>query len=301
MEAAGTESVVVTEGSEKQAAIAALEGQEVASTEEKAEVEAPKEEAKKPEDDAFSRKFAALSKKERQIRQREQQLNAKMADLEARLKSLEPKEEVKAPSIPIEKRLKQNPLETLRELGLSYEKLTELALNDGKMSMEDKVEMIKEELEAKHMSEIEKLREELREKEKKTEQEKYDEVIQNFMVDLTSFVNSNEDDYELIRANDAVSVVYNVIEQHHAKTGRILSNKEAADHVEAHLLEEAQKLLKLKKLGFKKEPEVAKKPVTQPISPTLSNSVATTLSDKTEKIMNDSELKAAAAAMLKWE
>lgn len=255
----------------------------------------------KKEDDAFSKKFAALSKKEKQIRQRETQLNAKMAELEAKIKAMEAPKVEEKPQIPIEKRLKQSPLETLKELGLSYEKLTELALNDGKMSLDDKMELLKEEMEAKHQAEIEAIRNELTNRDKKSEEDKYKEVIQNFMVELTGFVNNTED-YELIRANDAVPLVYDVIEQHHVKTGRILSNKEAADHVESHLLEEAQKLLKLKKLGYKPEPVSDKKPEGQINKPTLTNNSATTLSNKVvSELKSDSELKKAAAAMLKWD
>ena len=68
-----------------------------------------------------------------------------------------------------------------------------------------------------------------------------------------------------------------------------------------HLLEEAQKLFKLKKLGAIRAPEVSKKPESKPLSPTLSNSSAQTMSDKTSKLMDDSELKKAAASLLKWD
>lgn len=255
----------------------------------------------KKEEDLFSKRFAALSKKEKALRQRESSVNARMAELEARLKGMEPKVEAPKPIIPIERRLRENPLDTLKELGLSYEKLTELALNDGKVSMEDRIELMKEEMENRHKSEIESIRNELLEKDKQNEEQKYKEIVQNFMVDLTGFVNDIPD-YELIRANDAVDLVYEVIEQHHAKSGKILSNKEAADHVESHLLQEAQKFLKLKKLGYK-EPQVAeKKPVSQNAAPTLSNSNATTLSNKVGvEIKSDYELKKLAASMLKWE
>ncbi len=264
------------------------------------QVEEVKQPEVKKEEDLFSKKFAALSKKEKQIRQREAQLNAKMAELESKLKGLEPKAEPKKPNIPLERRLKENPLEALKEMGLSYEKLTELALNDGKVSVEDRLELMREQLEERHRSEIEAIRNELMEKEKKVEEERYKEVIQNFMGELTSFVNNNAD-YELIRANDAVPLVYEVIQQHHAKTGRILSNEDAANHVESHLLEEAKKLLKLKKLGYKEEPKVEKKPAPQPAAPTLSNSNSTVLSNKVGvEVKSDAELKKIAASMLKW-
>ena len=269
------------------------------AAEETVETEVKPEEPKK-EEDAFSKKFAALSKKERQIRQREAAINARISEFESKMKQAEPKAEVVAPKASLEKRLRENPLDALKELGLTYEKLTELALNDGKASVEDRMELMREQLREEHKAEIEAIRAELIAEKKQKEEDKYNEVIQNFMVELTGFVNEHPD-YELIRANDAVNVVYEVIEQHHKKTGRILSNEEAANYVESHLLEEAQKLLKLKKLGYK-EPVVEKKPVTQPQAPTLSNNNATTLSNKIGvTLQSDAELKKAAALMLKWD
>lgn len=268
--------------------------------------EAPevKPEEPKKEEDPFSKKFAALSKRERMLKQKEAQINKRMQELEARLKSVEaPKaEEVKKPNIPIERRLRENPLETLKELGLSYEKLTQLALNDGQVPVEDRLTLMKEELEAKHQAEIEAIRNELIERDKKSEEQKYKEVVENFMAELTDFVNTSPD-YELIRANDAVDVVYEVIEQHHSKTGKILSHKEAADHVESHLLQEAQKLLKLKKLGYKEPvPAPEKKASSQPVAPTLSNDASASLSNKVAvDVKSDEELKKIAASMLRWE
>ena len=80
------------------------------------------------EDDQFSRKFAALSRREKDIRAKEAEYEYRMRELEERLQELQsPPEE---PQAPIEERLRRNPFETLEELGLGYDKLTELALND---------------------------------------------------------------------------------------------------------------------------------------------------------------------------
>ena len=50
--------------------------------------------------------------------------------------------------------------------------------------------------------------------------------------------------YELIQANEANDIIYDVIEEHYNETGRILDIEEAAEAVESYLEEEAEKLLK---------------------------------------------------------
>jgi uncharacterized FlaG/YvyC family protein len=143
-------------------------------------------------------------------------------------------------------KIKNSPLDVLKEHGIGFEKLTELLMNDGKQTPESMLS----EAEQKFMSKLEQLEAKLAEKETKEQEAKLEEQLQAFVGQLTDFVNTTED-YDLIRANDAVGLVYEVIEAHHNETGQILSNKEACDAVEEHLLEEAKKLVdreKVKKL-----------------------------------------------------
>ena len=285
----------------------ALVEQENAKTSAEKEKEAGKEpevvEPPKKEDKAFSKKFAALSKKEKAIRQREAAVNKRMAELEAKLKAMEAPAAPAKVEIPLEQRLKRDPIATLTELGLPYEKLTQLVLNDGKLSPDMQMQLIKEELESKHTSELDKLKQDIQQKELERAKQQEAQVLNNFKAELTEFVNSDPN-YELIQANNASAVVFNVIEEHYNNTGRILSNKEAADYVESHLLEEARKLLKLKKLGVAQQ-VAAQTPPTKPGSglskPTLTNQAAATLSNpKLGKKLTDEESKLAAANLIRW-
>ena len=81
------------------------------------------------EEDGFSRKFAALSRKEREFRTQQTQWDQDKAELEEYRSSKQAealaaqeaeanKPEVKS----LEHRLRRNPLETLNELGLDYER-----------------------------------------------------------------------------------------------------------------------------------------------------------------------------------
>lgn len=281
-----------------------LEASEGSELEETEEVET---EAKKQEDD-FSSKFAALSRREKSLREKESAIDAKLAELEQRITSLQaPKEPEVAPEpaqLPLEYRLKRDPLGTLKELGLSYDELTNLALNDGKLSPEAQLDLMRQDIEQKYSGELQQLREELKAKEERLEEEKFNETVNNFKGELTNFVNDT-DKYELIRANDAVEVIYDVIEQHYSDTGRILSKEEAADQVEEYFEQEVEKLLKLNKLKNKFGAPQTAPPVESPEprqiqkAPTLSNAHSATASKPSRHLSRDQSV-ATAASLLKW-
>ena len=266
------------------------------------------EEASEPEEDKFASKFAALSRRDKELREREAEINNKLALLEEKFAALEnPSEPEKEPELPLEYRLKSNPLETLKEMGLGYDKLTELALNDGKLTTDMQMQLMREELESKFGSELERLQNELAEKEKAQEEQKYEEVVNNYMNELTEFVNTDQK-YELIRANDSVDLVYDVIEDYYNETGRILDMNEAADQVEAYLEEELDRIVnntqKLQeKFGLTKaEAEKiveAQEQKSSNDSPTLSNTHSTVVSKQGSPKTRDESL-LAAASLLKW-
>lgn len=285
--------------------ITATDGADVAAEmlqtaqESEGEQQAPAEE-KSPEQTAqeekFAARFAALSRKEKQLRAHEAKLQQQMAELEAKVKALESgKSEIETyKSLP--ERLKKEPLKVLEEQGLTFEQLAQMVLNDGKPTQD----MILSEYEKKVMSKIEELESKLAEKEAKEQQDKYDQAIQAFNAQLTDFV-SNSPEYELIKANDAVGLVFDVIEQHHAETGEILPNKDACDAVEEYLLEEAKKLVEREKVKKLLQPQ-QQQPVAQKgkASPTLSNAQAAQASPKSAANLSDEESKLAAAQLLKW-
>lgn len=276
----------------------------------KIEEDSQAEEVQEPKND-FDAKFAALSRREKQLREKEsqmqQQYEAKLAEIEAKLEALsaskveEVQEESKEPELPLEYRLKKDPLGTLSELGLSYDQLTNLALNDGKLTPEMQMELMKQELESKYNSKFESLQNEILERDKRLEEEKYNETVTNFKNELTNFVNDN-DNYELIRANDAVNVVYEVIEEHYAETGKIMSKQEAADQVESYLEAEVEKLLQLNKLKSKIAPPQTSQPQQREQaqkSPTLSNAHSAMASKPSSPKTRDDSV-AHAASLLKW-
>ena len=259
-------------------------------------------EPKQEENRDFSRKFAALSRKEKAIRAREAEYEQKLASLEERLQAAEKPAEPVEPEIPLERRLRANPLKALEEMGLSYDKLTELALNDGKLTSEMQMRLMREELENDYKSKFKDLENKMLEKEKLEEERKYDSVYNNFLQEIDSFVSDNKNEYEFINVNQANQVVYDVIEEHYNETGRILDLKDAADAVESFLGAEAEKLLNLNKvknrLNSYNEPKQPQPPRQSQV--TLSNAHSAR-AERAAKPLSDEDSKAQIAQMLRWE
>ena len=267
------------------------------------EVEQSLEEAREPEkSDDFSRKFAALSRREKEIRAKEVEYDKRIAELEERLGSFGKKPEPE-PELPIEYRLKKDPLRALEDMGLSYDKLTELALNDGKLTPEMQMRLMREELEGDYKKKFEELENRLLEKEKSDEQRRYDDIQRGFQNEIEDFVESNADRYELIKANEANDIIYDVIEEHYNDTGRILDIEEAAEAVENYLEEEAEKIFRLgkfrSKFGLENDFEQEESPRQSQV--TLSNAMSAQANERVGRKLSDEESKALAAKMLKWD
>jgi hypothetical protein len=286
------------EKEETQSVETALAEKEVKESKEAVETDEAQE-----KDSNFNQKFASLSRKEKEFRQEREQFKREMEEFRRMKEEFETsnKKEEKEPELPLEYRLKKNPIETLQEIGLDYETLTELALNDGKLTSDMQMKLMREEIEKEISEKYKSIEERLNEKEKAEEEAKYQQTIQGFKAEIENVVKSDLESYELIEANEAIETVYDVIETHYEETGNILEIKEAADAVEAYLYEEAQKLLKLKKLSAGKEPTGDKEPEEKRhSSTTLSNDhSAQSVNDVDKKLTNEQSI-AEAAKALKW-
>lgn len=271
------------------------------------EQQAPEEEVKidepiEQEEDQFSKKFAALSRKEKAMREREDQYSRKIEDLERRLEEMSRKPEPeKKPEIPLEWRLKQNPLKALEEMGLGYDQLTELALNDGKLTPDLQMQLIRSELENDYKSKFEELENRLQEREEAETEAKYENAKNNFMSEIESKV-ASDSRFELINSSNGEELVYNVIEEHYNETGNILEIDEAAQAVEEYLEAEVEKMLKLEKVS-RKLGRVAEEPFEpkRQSSPTLSNAHSAQAYKGASKELDDEASMYEAAKLIKWD
>lgn len=271
------------------------------------EVEKPAEEKKElAVDPKFSKKFAALSRREKQLKAKEAAYSKRLAELEKRLEKPEPESVPEpAPEIPLQNRLRADPLKALAEMGLPYEKLTELALNDGKLTPDMQMKLMREEIENGYKSKFEELEKKMSEKDQTEKTARYDRIQKNYLNKVSNFVDKNSDAYEFIKANNASEVVYDVVEQHYKESGKILTIKEAADAVESHFEGEAEKLLKLKKVGARlqayiNQPKTPEQPKpNKPVTLTNAHSQQS-LNEQPKRLLSDEESKLEIAKMLQW-
>lgn len=261
--------------------------------------------------DEFASKFAALSRAEKRTKQREADISKKAAEVQKAVAEFERQQRENADKYKsleqkqaeLATRLKNKPLKTLKEeFGLSFDDLTKFALADDNPTPDMLIKNVREELESKYSKQIDDLRSEYLTSEKKKAEDEFKNKEQQYLNNLTAEINGNEK-YELIKANDAIGMIYDLQNEAYNTSGRILSNTEAADLVEAHLEEGLEKLIKLNKvqskLGAQKPKEEQSPKKTDKPSVTLSNANSQ-VAPKSERKLSDSESKALAAKLLKW-
>lgn len=252
-------------------------------------------------DDGFDRKFAALSRKDKEFRDEQAAWQAEKEELEAyRAEKAQREQEPSAPQMSLEQRLKRDPLGTLKEMNLSYDKLTELALNDGKLDSETalsiKMEDMTSEMDKKYSEKIKALEDQLAERDQKEASAREQKAVNEYKGKIESHITENAADFELISAYQANDLVFDVIEEHYNETSRVLDISDACKAVEAHLLSEYRKLDSIEKLKAKQE--------TKPIfeSPTtLSNAQSAEAPKLSDRKVTNEESKSQAAKLLRWE
>ena len=142
-------------------------------------------------------------------------------------------------------------MKALELMGLSYQDLTAVALNDGAVTPEIQVKKVEEKLEAmikaQEAAELSKA-----EDTKKAAAQREEHVINDFKKKIISFLDSDPKSYEAIKFRQAEDWVYSTIEEHYQRTidpetgvGIVMTEKEAADKVEAALRKEYQEASRL--------------------------------------------------------
>lgn len=288
----------------------ALEAQaaEVAGTESPAPEAAPQQ----PSTDArFAAKFAALNRKERAANAKVKAAEARLAELEAKIAAAAPVKSAEAPQEDLQTRLLKDPFNTLKAQGLDFETLTKMALDDGRLTPELQMKIMREELRKEMQTEFqEKYGKKIDEYEKRIaaedaqkQQQAEQQAIGEFKSQIKKEVEADKDSYELLLAegDEGIDLVYNVIDAHYQETGKVLAKKDAAKFVEAELLEELSKSTKLSKVKKLLEAEVQKTQASgkKPASPTLTNSMAQAQSSG-KRFLSDEESRKEAAKLIRW-
>lgn len=228
----------------------------------------------KPDD--MAARFAALAKKERIGRLTQHNLKTKEQALAERERQIAEREKI------WEEEWKTKPLEALKRRNVTYQDITNAALNDGKFDPATEVKSVKEE--------IERLRQEAADRDKKQLEERQtqaqaaeQQAIEGFKANISNHIETNKEKFELTHLYEASDLVFQTVEEHFERTKqegkpKILSVEEACTLVESYLESELERTAQSKKFqskyGTKQKEDQSKSPPKS--TTTLSNSLTPT-------------------------
>lgn len=205
----------------------------------------------------LSPQLTALARKQ-QILQREiQAQREKEAQFEATKADYVPRSSFKA-------KLQENAMEALNELGVNYEELTNLLLNQQQSA--DPVKKLEAEIQN------------LKTAQEQSVSKQYEATVNQYKSEIQSLIEKNPE-FITVKEEKAQEVVLQHILDTFEKDGKILSVEDASKDIEDFLVEEAEGKLKLTKLKAKLSPPV-ETPQKQTLPPPRSG--ARTLTQSVE-------------------
>lgn len=206
-------------------------------------VEESTAETKPKEDPALSRQFAQLARQERALRakaqQQEQSFKARLAELEAREAKLTAQPQFDPKEYIPKSRITQDALSVLEESGVSWDQLTQDAINrqptDPRMQR-----MVQEQ--AEKIAKLEAAIEQGNKNAVDRDQAGRQAAIKQISTDAKNLIKSDPVAYEAIAKTGTVKEVVDLITKTFDRDGILLSVEEAAEEVENYLVEENYKM-----------------------------------------------------------
>ena len=194
----------------------------------------------------MTERFASLARRDKEIRERRAALERERQEWQSQRQSWETRQKL----------AKEDPLRLLDEMGLSYEDLTNryfdrLTAEESRKKPESRIENLERK--------VQEYEEYGRRMQQEAQQRQLEQQERQFRDQIKSSIDAEPDRFELVIAQNRQDDVFRLIEQHFQQQGgdpskrKILSIVEAAQLVEDHLYEEAQKLLQAKKLKQRAE------------------------------------------------
>lgn len=184
----------------------------------------------------LSSQYAALARKEKALRAREQQIKAREAAMRAPAAPAEPARPTFDETKYVAKdSLKQDPFSILADLGLTYEQLTEMAMNAPRpeqVAVMQQIKTLQAEL-AALKGETESTKKTIADQSK----QQYDQTLNQIRNETNRLV-MTDPSYETIAATNSAGDVVELIQQTFEKDGYLMTIEEAAKEVEEYLVDE---------------------------------------------------------------
>lgn len=198
-------------------------------------------------------KFIALSKKEKALLQRDRSLKERERQISEKAERYKAWEEAAQLA-------STNKLEAIKKLGITYDDLTNIALNQqptpeqiAEMKAQETVEM-----------KLNAFKEEQKQKEIESTQKAYESARQQIKIETQRLV--NQENFPLVNSTKAFDTIVELIEQTFHETGEIMSVEAATTEVEQYLEEQALEIAKLDKIRSKILPK--EEPKQSPVQAT---------------------------------
>jgi DNA-binding transcriptional MerR regulator len=190
----------------------------------------------------------------------------------------------------------------LKQLGLTYEQITEFVLNDNRPTPNAEVMSVRQELEEFKRSQREE-QQKLLEEQREMQTQEQQAIIETFREEVGEYVSQHTETYELTNLYGGANLVSDVIEEHFKQSGKLLTIPEAAKLVEEHYEELARKAQQTKKFAVTQQKVAstqAQATTAAPrIGPTLSNDLSANVAAGISKSpRSDADRIAAALARL---
>lgn len=218
------------------------------------EAPAPKEATPVSTEAPLSSQYAQLARKEKAIRMQAQELKRQQDAFKQREDAIKAKEaEMQSNYVPKE-RLAKDPWSVLNENNISYEQLTQEALNAPSPEARAQQQVIAR-LEAKIQA-LEDGQTSSKKSYEDSQKQQYTQAVNQIRNDAKALV-ATGDAFETIRVTNSHDDVVDLITKTFEKEGVLLSVEEAAVAVEEYLVEEAMKVARLSKIQQRLKPQAA--------------------------------------------
>lgn len=237
------------------------EGQNNTSEDTSPEKKAASSEAEKQpaKDEApLSAQYAQLARKEKALRAKVQEIKAQEATFKAQEEQNKSLQERIAKLESLEKKLSEDPFSVLLDRGITYDQLTQRALNAP--SPEEVVAKSNYDKLQAQIAKIQEAQENSAKLFAEQQTQQYNQAVNQIRGQAKQLIESDAN-FETVKETNSIEDVVDLIKQTFEKDGVLMTVEEAALAVEEHLVEEAMKLARLSKI------QQRMKPATQPSAP----------------------------------
>lgn len=233
-------------------------------------------------------RLEAMARKERQFHKMRKEIEAEKASWKTKQADYE------SNYIP-KSRLAEDPLTVLTEAGISYDKLTEILLNNPN-SNDPTIRALRAEINS-----LKSAQDAANKRQEEAQTQQYQQALKQIGTEVKLLVDSNEA-FESIKETGMQDAVVELIEQTFNSSGVLMDIEEAAKEIEEHLMAEALKMSKLKKLQPKlKTEQPVSAPVKQQQLQTTPRTLTNTVSAQSPVRTSEKERIARAMAAFKGE